>query len=157
MTSPERDPQRLAEELESVRAALLELARAVPQSSIYGATARPGWTLKHELAALAAAAAELMHVLDELRRSPLPRGGLDLRRRFGETMLATIELGLPELLARLETGGRDVATVLREHAELLERPLRVAGREVSSMLDLVQAHGERGRRAVEAFDQPPGC
>jgi hypothetical protein len=156
MSPPEvgslHDAHRLADELRAGRDALLNLARDVSESRIYRVTARPGWTLKHELAALAASDAELLHVLDELRRRPtLPTGGLDLRRRFAESMHAMKELRLAELLDRLEADGARVAAAVRQHAQLLGRPLEVAGRDLKSMADLVHAHAERAREAVETF------
>ena len=150
------DPHRLAAELRAGRAALLHLARNVSESRIYRGTARPGWTLKHELAALAASDAELLHVLDELRRRPtLPVGGLDLRRRFAESMHAMKELRLAELLDRLQADGARVAAAVRQHEPLLGRPLGVAGRDLKSMADLVHAHAERARAAVETFEGQP--
>ena len=150
MTPPEPDPQRISEELHTARGALLELAREVSELRIYRATARPGWTLRHELAALAAADAELLHVVEELRRRPSPLA-LDLRRRYGETMHSMQELQLGALLDRLEEGGARVAATVREHPGLLARPLRVAGREVASLADYLHAHVERARGAVDAF------
>ncbi len=150
------DPHRLADELRAGRDALLHLARDVSESRIYRVTARPGWTLKHELAALAASDAELLHVLDELRRRPtLPAGRLHLRRRFAESMHAMKELRLAELLDRLEADGARVVAAVRQHSQLLGRRLEVAGRDLTSMADLVHAHAERAREAVQTFGGPP--
>ena len=150
------DAHRLADELRAGRDALLNLARDVSETRIYRATARPGWTLKHELAALAASDAELLYVLDQLRRRPtLPAGGLDLRRQWAESMHAMKELPLAKLLDRLEADGARVVAAVRQHAPLLGCPLEVAGRDHHSMADLVHAHAERAREAAETFEGQP--
>ena len=158
MSPPEgaslHDTQQIADELRTGRDALLNLARDVSESRIYRVTARPGWTLKHELAALAASDAELLHVLDELRRRPtLPAGGLDLRRRFAEAMLVVQHLRLSRIVERLEGDGATLARQIGDHAELLERPLKLVGREARSLGELAHSHVDRLRAAVSIFDE----
>lgn len=131
----------------AARASLLALARQIPETRIQHPTARPGWTLKHELAALAAADAELLRVLEEVRRRP-PPVTLDLRRGFAEEMLPLRESRLIPLLDRLETGDAEVRAALVEHRADLASPVTVVGRDVASAGDLASAHLERARGAV---------
>ena len=81
----------------------------------------------------------------------LPAGGLDLRRQLAESMHAMQELPLAKLLDRLEVGGARVAAAVRQHAQLLGRPLEVAGRDLKSVAGLVHAQAERAREAAETF------
>lgn len=141
------DAHRIADDLATARASLLALARQIPETRIQRPTARSGWTLKHELAALAAADAELLRVLGEVRRRPSPVT-LDLRRDFAEEMLPLLESRLPPLLARLETRGAELEAALVEHHADLASPVAVEGRDVASAGDLAGAHLERARGAV---------
>jgi hypothetical protein len=146
---PEFDAQRLIDETTAARDALLSAARGLSESRIYGRTARAGWTLKHELSAVAAADRELVHLLGELARDvSVPPEGFDLRRGFGEAMHAVQELRLNALIERLEAGGAEVARGLGEHGAVLERPLRIVGREVGSMAEVASAHLQRMHDAV---------
>lgn len=148
------DVSSLVDEVIEAREALLARARSLSESRIYGRTSRPGWTLKHELSAVAAADGELLHVLGELARdATVPPEGFDLRRRFGEAMYAVQELRLSAVVERLEAGGAEIVEGLRAHGALLDRPLRIAGREVGSAAELAQAHVERVHEAVATLDE----
>lgn len=148
------DVSSLVDDAIEAREALLTRARSLSESRMYGRTSRPGWTLKHELSAVAAADGELLHVLGELARDVTPPPeGFDLRRRFGEAMLAVQELRLSAVVERLEAGGVEVVERLREHGALLDRPLRIVGRELGSAAELAQAHVERVRAAVATLDE----
>ena len=153
--SPERlDAHALADQLRTAREALLNLARDLPETQTYHRTERAGWTLKHELASLVTHDAELVHVIEELRRRP---GGaeealtLDLRRRRGETMLRFQQLRLSTLLERIEQEGARVVAALRAHGALLSRPLHLAQQEAASAADLARAQRERAMRTIEAL------
>lgn len=153
--SPERlDAHALADQLRTAREALLNLARDLSEGQVYHRTARAGWTLKHELASLVTHDAELVHVIEELRRRPGGAGEaltLDLRRRRGETMLRLQQLRLRPLLERIEQEGARVVEALREHGALLSRPLHLAQQEAVSAAELAHAQGERAMQAVEAL------
>ncbi|HJM74736.1 MAG TPA: hypothetical protein QGI71_02570 [Dehalococcoidia bacterium] len=151
---PSFDARKLLDEAEAARSALLDHARSVSESRVFGRTDRPGWTLKHELSSVAAADGELLHVFGELRRGrSLDGGGLDLRRRFAEAMLAVQHQRLSSIVERLEQDGAAFASYIDDHSDLLERPLKLAGREANSLGELAHGHVERLRAAVSAFDE----
>ncbi len=145
------DHASLAAELREARDALLELLRTLPESRAYRATERAGWTLKHELAALGAADAELVHILEELRR----RSGtltLELRRRRAETMHGLQSLRLTPLIERLEHGGAAAVESLAEHGHHLARAVHVerpaADAEPAPASKLAHAYRERVHAAI---------
>lgn len=150
---PHFDARKLLDEAGAARSALLEHARSVSESRVFGRTDRPGWTLKHELASVAAADGELLHVFGELMRGRALDQGLDLRRRFAQAMHTMQELRLSRIVERLEESGATLARQIDEHAELLERPLKLAGHEARSLGDLAHAHVDRVRAAVRSFEQ----
>ncbi len=152
MPPPDPDVRQLLDLAGAARSALLQHARAVSESRVFGRTDRPGWTLKHELASVAAADHELLHVFAELARGRALPEGFDLRRRFAEAMHVVQELRLSRIVERLEDGGTALAGQLDGHSELLERPLKLAGREARSLGELAHAHVERLRAAVATFD-----
>lgn len=145
------DYASLARELREARDTLIALARELPESRAYRATERVGWTLKHELAALAAADLELVHVLDELRR----RSGtvtLELRRRRAEAMHAVQNIRLTPLIERLEQGGAAASEALAEHGHHLARVVHIEraaeGVEPSEATKLAHAYRERVQAAI---------
>jgi hypothetical protein len=158
VTPPDFDYQALEAELRQARDALLELARRLPESRAYRATSRPGWTLKHELSALAAADAELLHVLEELRRRGVPLE-LDLRRRRAEAMHAVQNLRLNPLLDRLEHGGLRVAEALLAQGHLLSHSVNLRGSNGASEdasearpgSDLLRAYRDRAEEALRTL------
>lgn len=150
---PNFDARMLLDQADAARSALLDHARSVSESRVFGRTGRPGWTLKHELASVAAADGELLHVFGELRRGRALDGGLDLRRRFAEAMLVVQHLRLSRIVERLEGDGATLARQIGDHAELLERPLKLVGREARSLGELAHSHVDRLRAAVSIFDE----
>ena len=150
--SPERlHAHALADQLRTTREALIDLARDLRETQMHHRTERAGWTMKHELASLVTHDAELLHVIEELRRRPggaQERLTLDLRRRRGETMLHLQQLRLRPLLEHVEQEGARVVAALREHGAVLSRPLHLMQQEASSAADLAHAHHERAMRAV---------
>lgn len=158
MSEPEQpsdlDHVSLAQELREARDALLELLRTLPESRAYRATERAGWTLKHELAALGAADAELVHVLDELKR----RSGtvtLELRRRRAESMHALQSLRLTPLIERLEHDGGRAIEALAEHGHHLARSVHVERPAADAMpaaaSGLAHAYRQRVHAAIETL------
>lgn len=154
------DHASLATELREARAALLELLRTLPESRAYRATERAGWTLKHELAALGAADAELVHVLEELRR----RSGtltLELRRRRAESMHSLQNLRLTPLIERLEAGGAAAAEAVAAQGHHLARAVHLEraaeGAPPSSASAVAHAYRQRVEEAMKtlrsAFDR----
>lgn len=148
------DSAALVRELREARETLLALARELPESRAYRATERAGWTLKHELSALAAADLELVHVLEELRR----RSGtvtLELRRRRAEAMHAVQNIRLTPLIERLEQGGAAVTEALAEHGHHLARAVHIEhaaeGAEPSEATKLAHAYRERVQAAIAAL------
>ncbi len=150
---PDFDARSLIDGAAAARAALLEHARPLSESRVYGRTGRPGWTLKHELASVVAADGELLHLFGELRRGRALHGGLDLRRRFAQAMHAVQELRLSRIVERLEEGGAAFARQVDGHGDLLARPLKLAGSEARSLGELAHEHVERVREAVRTFEQ----
>jgi hypothetical protein len=144
---------KLLDDADAARSALLEHVRSVSESRVFGRTDRPGWTLKHELSSVTAADGELLHVIGELKRGRVLHEGLDLRRRFAETMHSVQQLRLSRIVERLEQDGAAFASQIGEHAHLLEQPLQLAGREARSLGDLAHHHVERVQAAVSTFEE----
>ena len=85
--------------------------------------ARPGWTLKHELACAIAHDRELLHAVGEVARRPPPIA-LDLRRLRAEAMYRSQQLRLRPLIEEIERAGAAVVAALFEHQPALdERPV----------------------------------
>ena len=153
------DHRSLARELAEARAALIEALRTLPESRAYRASERVGWTLKHELSALGAADAELVHVLEELRR----RSGtvtLELRRRRAETMHALQSMRLSPLTERLEHDGARAIEALAEHGHELARAVHIErptpDAEPSPASSLAHAYRDRVHRAIAAINEALG-
>lgn len=127
------DAADAAARLRALRAELLPLLEALPETRLGRALERPGWTLRHELAALAAGDAELRHVLDALRTRSEADGALALRRLRGEAMLLAQQMRLHVMREHLAAGVDQAAGALERSGELLDRPLAIVGREVTSV------------------------
>ena len=149
------DIEALAADLLAVRSALIALLREMPESQAYRATPRPGWTLKHELALVAAHDAELTHVLAEVRRRPSPVV-LDLRRRRAEALQVLVQLRLRALVDRVEEEGERLLSVLREHAHVAAHPIEVRDLDARSAADLARAQHQRLLALIEALEGPRG-
>jgi hypothetical protein len=121
----------LAAGLRTVRRELLVTIEGLPESRIYRATEREGWTLKHELAYLAAADRVLLALIERLRELPpsldvplvLAHSPTALRRLHGEEMHATVELRLGPLRDELAALGERVPHAIEEHAPRLVHPV----------------------------------
>ena len=140
----EHDVTALIEELRSSRDALLGLLDRLSETRIYRPTERDGWTVKHELAAVAAHDAVLLHVIEELARRPA-LSEIDVSRLRGETMLAAKELRLAPLRERLAAGLQRLTEALRRHDQTLERPVSIAGQPAAAVAALLREHAERTR------------
>ncbi len=139
----------LAAQLHALRAALLETIEELPETRLYRATDRLGWTLKHELSSLAAADEELKHVLDRLRAGEAT-AELQLRRFRGERMWAAQELRLAPLRQHLAATGEQAVAAVRAHAEaFVDAPLRIAGRELATAGEYLRSHLEAARTGLQ--------
>jgi len=147
------DIEALAADLIAVRSSLVEMLREMPESQAYRATPRPGWTLKHELALVAAHDAELTYVLVEVRRRPSPIV-LDLRRRRAEALQTLVQLRLRALVDRVEEEGDRLLDVLREHAHVAAHPIELRDLEARSPADLARAQHQRLLALIEALRAP---
>lgn len=151
---PHLESDRLHAEVRAAREALVELARSLPESRAYRATPRPGWTLKHELAALGAADRELTHVLDEVRRRSGPVV-IELRRRRAQAMHELQQLRLRPLLEHLEVSGAALADTLAAHQHELARAVHIErpteGSQPTSVAELARAYQARAQRALETL------
>lgn len=134
--------EALTGELIVVRASLVEVLRAMPESQAYRTTPRPGWTLKHELAAVVAHDSELAHVFVEVERRPPPLV-LDLRRRRAEALQVLVQLRLRMLVDRVEEEGDILARTLHEYAHVAAYPIEVRDLEARSPADLAAAQRNR--------------
>jgi hypothetical protein len=140
------DPAEAARRLRALRAELVSLLDDLPETRLGAALERPGWTLRHDLAALAAFDVELPHVLDRLRAGAA--APLHLRRFRGEAMFAAQQLRLRPLRERLASGVEAAAAALEEAGDLLERPLEVAGRGLGTGHDYVRSALRQAESAV---------
>jgi hypothetical protein len=146
------DVGALVEELRWTRQALLGALDSLSETRIYRATERAGWTIKHELATVAADDSVLVHALEELSRRPALES-VDVRRLRGETMLAAKDLRLSALRDRIESGVHHLVEAVERHEHALARPVSFAGRPVAAAAALIAEHAERTRdcqRRVEA-------
>jgi uncharacterized damage-inducible protein DinB len=111
----ERAAMEPLDELREAREALAALVASLPETRIYRPTARPGWTVKHELAHLAALDTEILHRLRAAAEGLAAVEGTSLRRLRGEAMHRAQELRLAPLRAHLEALGSAVAQAAERH------------------------------------------
>jgi hypothetical protein len=149
----ERGLEGLAVQLHALRRELLELIEELPETRLYRATDRLGWTIKHELSFLAAADEELEHVLERVREGQAS-AELQLRRFRGERMWLAQELRLAPLREHLAaTGERAIAAVEAHAHEVTDAPLAIAGRELASAREYLEEHLEAARRALHRIGE----
>lgn len=146
----------LARELREAREALLALVADLPETRLARATEQAGWTVRHELAHLAGADAELLRLLERLRRGVSETTAPELRRFRGEAMHAAQELRLGALREHLAASGHRAATALETHAALFERPLTLGGREATTLAQYARDHAARARAGLEAIRRAIG-
>ena len=114
-TGADRTPLPDAAAFRATRHALIELLEALPETRLSTATPRHGWTLRHELAWLAAADLELTtriqlatgHATDEPH----------WRRLRGEAMHLAQEMRLHALRLHLAQTGDQAAATLESHPD----------------------------------------
>lgn len=146
----------LAAGLRTVRRELLVTIEGLPESRIYRTTEREGWTLKHELAYLAAADRVLLALIERLRELPpsldaplvLAHSPAALRRLHGEEMHATVELRLGPLRDDLAAMGERVPRAVEEHAPRLDHPVVLGDAPLPAVMH-VQTHLARWHEGVE--------
>lgn len=106
--------------LRSLRAELVTLLEALPETRLSKPTPRQGWTLRHELSWLAAADEELRRRLD-LATSDAAEAP-HWRRVRGEAMHQAQEMRLAALREHLANSGASVSDSLEAHAPRLDEP-----------------------------------
>jgi hypothetical protein len=99
------------------RHALIQLLEALPETRLSSATLRHGWTLRHELAWLAAADVELTTSI-QLSTTDEPHW----RRVRGEAMHLAQEMRLADLCAHLAQTGAQAASTLEAHSDAPNAP-----------------------------------
>ena len=122
------------------RATLVELLGDLPETRLSKATPRHGWTLRHELAWLAAADEELIQRLELAVNTTTDEP--HWRRVRGEAMHAAQEMRLAALREHLEGSGARVVASLEAHTERLEDPAISAA---------IQAHLDHGNAAIQTL------
>ncbi|MPZ99610.1 MAG: hypothetical protein GEU80_09805 [Dehalococcoidia bacterium] len=141
------------------RRELAALLADLPETRLYRATEREGWTLKHHLSALAASDAELVHLIDHLRAAlalgtrPAP---LHLRRFRGQAMLAAQELRLAPLREHLDASAQRTAEALQTAADLLDAPLTIESRDARCLADCVADHEAHALEALRVVREVLG-
>jgi hypothetical protein len=144
----------LAAELRRLHEALNDLAGQLPESRSYARTDRDGWTVKHELAYLAASNDLLLRAVETLPGASdgapavLADSEVALRRARGEAMHAAKELRLGPLREHLATLAGAAATAVEEHAALLDRPVSLGG-DPQPATTFLQAHLDRTHEALD--------
>lgn len=143
----------LAREWCEVRGVLLGLAEQLPETRLGRATERAGWTIRHELAHLAVLDQDITHVFERAASGAAEtlddaREAIALRRMRGQTMLAAQELRLTPLRRRLAEGGDRAAAAIEAQAALLSRPVRIAGREATTVAGHLDHALARAREGV---------
>lgn len=79
---------------------------------------------------------------------------LQLRRFRGERMWVAQELRLTPLREHLAATGERALAAVEAHAhELAEQPLSIAGRELETARDYLEAHLETARRALRRIGE----
>ena len=140
-------------QLRALRSELLELIEELPETRLYRATDRLGWTIKHELSFMAAADEELEHVLERLSEGQAS-AELQLRRFRGERMWLAQELRLTPLREHLvATGDRALAAVEAHAHGLADAPLAITGRELASAREYLYEHLETARRTLRRIGE----
>lgn len=155
------DPSSLAREIREARRAVLEAIATLPETRMYRATERAGWTLKHDLSNLIARDAEIIHLLERAQQRAAGAAidaseAVDLRRIRGRAMHAAHEMRLAALREHLEHMGERAASAVEAAGEQLERPLAAAGREAETLVDLARAQVEHARTSIEAIRKHTG-
>ncbi len=157
MGTDESRAAALAREWREVRGLVLGLAEQLPETRLGRATERAGWTIRHELAHLAALDRDITHIFERAAASAgetaseaveEAREAIALRRMRGQAMFAAQELRLTPLRQYLAEAGERAASTIEARAALLERPVRIAGREASTVSEHLDHALARAREGV---------
>lgn len=143
----------LAREWREVRGVLLGLAEQLPETRLGRATERAGWTVRHELAHFAVLDRDIAHVFERAASGATEaldeaREAIDLRRMRGQAMLAAQELRLTPLRQYLADAGERAAAAIEAQAALLGHPVRLAGREATTVAGHLDHALARAREGV---------
>lgn len=124
-TGGDQNPLPDAAAFRAARHTLIELLEALPETRLSTATPRHGWTLRHELAWLAAADLELTtHI--QLATAPTADEP-HWRRLRGEAMHLAQEMRLHALRDHLTETGNQAAATLEAHPDTTSTaPVRTA-------------------------------
>ncbi len=156
MSDDETRAAALAREWREARNAILGLAEQMPETRLGKATERVGWTVRHELAHLAALDHDVTHVFERATSEvgeafDEARDAIVQRRRRGQAMFAAQELRLSALRQYLADAGERAASAIEGQAGLLGRPVRLAGREATTVAGHLDHALARARQSVEAI------
>jgi len=156
MSDDETRAAALAREWREIRGVLLGLAEQLPETRLGKATERAGWTVRHELAHLAVLDRDITHVFERAAATATEafdeaRDAIVLRRMRGQAMFAAQELRLTPLRAHLAEAGERAASAIEAQAGLLGRPVRLAGREASTVAEHLDHALARARESVAAL------
>ena len=143
----------LAREWREVRGVLLGLAEQLPETRLGRATERAGWTIRHELAHFAVLDHDITHVFERAAGAATEafdeaRDTITLRRLRGQVMLAAQELRLTPLRQHLADAGERAATAIEAQPALLGHPVRLAGREATTVAAHLEHALARAREGV---------
>jgi hypothetical protein len=114
-TGGDQTPLPDATAFRTARHTLIELLEVLPETRLSTATPRHGWTLRHELAWLAAADLELTTRI-QLATTP-PADEPHWRRLRGEAMHLAQEMRLHQLRDHLAETGKQAAATLKAHPD----------------------------------------
>lgn len=156
MTDDKTRAAALAREWREVRGVLLGLAEQLPETRLGRATERAGWTIRHELAHLAVLDHDITHVFERAGSEvgeafDEARDAIVQRRRRGQAMFAAQELRLTPLRQYLADAGERAAAAIEAQAGLLGRPVRLAGRETTTVAGHLDHALARARQSLDAL------
>lgn len=143
----------LAREWREVRGVLLGLAEQLPETRLGRATERAGWTVRHELAHFAVLDHDITHVFERAASGAAEafdeaREVITMRRMRGQAMFAAQELRLTPLRQHLADAGERAAVAIEAQAALLGHPVRLAGREATTVAGHLDHALARAREGV---------
>ena len=143
----------LAHEWREVRSTLLGLAEQLPETGLGRATERAGWTIRHELAYLAVLDRDVAHVFERAATGAAEildetREAIALRRMRGQAMFAAQELRLAALRQYLADAGERAAAAIEAQAGLFNHPVRLVGREATTVVEHLEHALARARAGV---------
>ena len=153
MSDDETRAAALAREWREARNAILGLAEQMPETRLGKATERVGWTVRHELAHFAVLDHDITHVFERAASGAAEafdeaREAITMRRMRGQAMFAAQELRLTPLRQYLADAGERAAAAIEAQAALLGHPVRLAGREATTVAGHLDHALARAREGV---------